>query len=109
MTYTIPTCNAVNGLLRMYKDEAGEAVVRRFLTEAENCITGAKEGPEQFLWGIYGDEEKEGAEELVEKLPEYGKIWYGCAKQFVELERKNGGYIDLEKIRKEFPHIEEIL
>ncbi len=109
MTYTIPTCDAVNGLLQMYKNEAGDVVVRRFLTEAENCITGAKEGPGQFLWGIYGDEEKEGAKKLVEELPEYGKIWYDFAEQFVELERKNGRYIDLEKICKEFPHIVEIL
>ena len=106
MTYTMPTCDAVNGILGMYKDEA---VVRRFLAEAELCIAGAKEGPEQFLWGIYGDEEKEGANKLVEELPEYGKIGYNFAEQFVELERKNGRYIDLEKIREEFPHIEEIL
>lgn len=106
MSYTIPTCEAVNDVLQMYE---GEEVVRRFLTEAENCITGAKEGPEQFLWGIYGHEERENADKLVEALPKYGVIWYDYAKQYVELERKNSRYIDLEKISKEFPHIEEIL
>ena len=109
MTYTMPTCDAVNDLLEMYEGKDGELLVRRFLTEAENCIAGAKKGPGQFLWGIYGDEEKEGAKELVEELPEYGKIWYGFAEQFVGLEGKYGRDIDLEEICKEFPHVRGIL
>lgn len=106
MEDTIPTRNTVNDVLRKYK---GESVVRRFLAEAEICITGAKKGLGQFLRGTYSDKEKKGAEELVKEFPEYAKIWYNFAEQFVELEGKNGRDIDLEEIRKEFPHIEEIL